>query len=152
MDRIDDFRATPSAQLTVEQFHLHDFDIEYDPPAYTKNTKKDKDKGKYKDKDIKDKDKNDNDSDSNGDDDSDIDPLENNTDGEVYIVDGVRVRKCVIRGIEVHVPLPQDKKKRLDYFTFLHFVLLSFILSGILTSIGQYLKLPLKMKIRVIIS
>ena len=32
--RLQDFRATPSAQLTVEQFHIHDFDLEFDPPAF----------------------------------------------------------------------------------------------------------------------
>jgi transcription initiation factor TFIIIB Brf1 subunit/transcription initiation factor TFIIB len=36
-NRILDFKATPSAQLTVEQFHSNDTTEEYDPPSYIKN-------------------------------------------------------------------------------------------------------------------
>lgn len=32
--RLDEFRATPSAQLTLQQFHCHDVDIEFDPPSF----------------------------------------------------------------------------------------------------------------------
>jgi hypothetical protein len=35
--RLLDFRSSPSAQLTVEQFHVHDFDAEFDPPSFNKN-------------------------------------------------------------------------------------------------------------------
>ena len=35
--RIEDFKSTPSAQLTLEQFHVNDFDVEYDPPSYISN-------------------------------------------------------------------------------------------------------------------
>ena len=35
--RLDDFRAIPSAQLTVFQFHTQDCAVEFDPPAYIKN-------------------------------------------------------------------------------------------------------------------
>jgi transcription factor IIIB 90 kDa subunit len=92
LDRIDDFRATPSAQLTVEQFHLHDFDAEYDPPAYTRGTKDNGATG------------------AGSDDESDDSDAENKN--EVTTVDGVKVRKVVIKGLEVNVPLPQAKKKR----------------------------------------
>lgn len=92
LDRIDDFRATPSAQLTVEQFHLHDFDAEYDPPAYTRGTKDNGNTG------------------AGSDDESDDSDAENKN--EVTTVDGVKVRKVVIKGLEVNVPLPQAKRKR----------------------------------------
>lgn len=36
-NRLLDFKATPSAQLTVEQFHSNDSTEEYDPPSYIKN-------------------------------------------------------------------------------------------------------------------
>ena len=92
LDRIDDFRATPSAQLTVEQFHLHDFDAEYDPPAYTRGAK-------------------DNAATAVG---SDVESVDSESENknEVITVDGVKVRKVVIKGLEVNVPLPQAKKKR----------------------------------------
>jgi transcription initiation factor TFIIIB Brf1 subunit/transcription initiation factor TFIIB len=35
--RLDDFMATPSAQLTVEQFHFNDSLVEFDPPAFIRN-------------------------------------------------------------------------------------------------------------------
>ncbi len=35
--RMEDFRATPSAQLTLVEFNMHDFDLEFDPPAYIRN-------------------------------------------------------------------------------------------------------------------
>ena len=35
--RLDEFRRTPAAQLTVEQFHLTDFALEFDPPAFISN-------------------------------------------------------------------------------------------------------------------
>jgi hypothetical protein len=96
LDRIDDFRATPSAQLTVEQFHLHDFDAEYDPPAFIRGSSSAS---------------KDNASPSIG---SDEDSEESESEAKegVSTVDGVKVRKVIIRGVEVNVPLPQGKKKR----------------------------------------
>lgn len=35
--RLDDFRATPSAQLSVTQFSQHDSTVEFDPPSYIRN-------------------------------------------------------------------------------------------------------------------
>lgn len=35
--RLDEFMATPSAQLTVEQFHFQDCGIEFDPPSFIRN-------------------------------------------------------------------------------------------------------------------
>lgn len=35
--RLDDFMATPSAQLTVEQFHFQDSNVEFDPPSFIRN-------------------------------------------------------------------------------------------------------------------
>ena len=35
--RLNEFKYTPSAQLTVSQFYHHDSSVEYDPPSYTKN-------------------------------------------------------------------------------------------------------------------
>lgn len=32
--RLDDFKATPSAQLTISQFNVSDLDVEFDPPSY----------------------------------------------------------------------------------------------------------------------
>ncbi len=32
--RLCDFRATPSAQLTLEQFNVNDLDLDFDPPAF----------------------------------------------------------------------------------------------------------------------
>jgi transcription factor IIIB subunit 2 len=32
--RLDDFKATPSAQLTLVQFNVHDLDVEFDPPSF----------------------------------------------------------------------------------------------------------------------
>ncbi len=37
----DDFRSIPSAQLTLEQFHTHDAEVEYDPPAFIRNVVRD---------------------------------------------------------------------------------------------------------------
>ena len=108
-DRIDDFRATPSAQLTIDQFHLHDFDAEFDPPAFMKGSKKvDNEKGKEND-DIDRENNNKNDADN--DDDSD-ESNDEHKGAEIIEVNGVQCRKVVIRGIEVDVPLPQNKKKR----------------------------------------
>lgn len=96
-DRIEDFRATPSAQLTIDQFHLHDFDAEFDPPAFMKGSKKnEKEKGKEN---------NDNDQENNNDADNSSD--ESNEEDNV-----VQCSKVIIRGVEVDVPLPQNKKKR----------------------------------------
>lgn len=36
-NRIDDFKATPSAQLTLEQFHQNDSNVEFDPPSFIRN-------------------------------------------------------------------------------------------------------------------
>jgi hypothetical protein len=33
----EDFRSIPSAQLTLEQFHTNDAEVEYDPPSYIRN-------------------------------------------------------------------------------------------------------------------
>jgi transcription factor IIIB subunit 2 len=35
--RLDDFMATPSAQLTVEQFHFQECSVEFDPPSFIRN-------------------------------------------------------------------------------------------------------------------
>ena len=35
--RLQEFRQTPSAQLTLEQFHAFDSDIPFDPPSYQRN-------------------------------------------------------------------------------------------------------------------
>jgi transcription factor IIIB subunit 2 len=35
--RLDDFKATPSSQLTLEQFQTFQSDIEFDPPSYLHN-------------------------------------------------------------------------------------------------------------------
>lgn len=35
--RLEDFKATPSAQLTVAQFHTLDSNVEFDPPSYINN-------------------------------------------------------------------------------------------------------------------
>lgn len=35
--RLADFKATPSAMLSLDQFHQHDHHIEYDPPSYIRN-------------------------------------------------------------------------------------------------------------------
>ena len=94
-DRLADFRATPSAQLTVEQFHMHDFDAEYDPPAFRKSAAA-KEGGTNS---------------CDTDDDSDESETENK-DG-VMTIDGVKVRKVIIKGVEVNVPIAQTKKKRL---------------------------------------
>ena len=32
--RLDDFKATPSAQLTIAQFNVNDLDLEFDPPSF----------------------------------------------------------------------------------------------------------------------
>lgn len=93
-DRLADFRATPSAQLTVEQFHMHDFDAEYDPPAFRRSAAA-KEGGTIS---------------ADTDDDSDESETENK-DG-VMTIDGVKVRKVVIKGVEVNVPIAQTKKKR----------------------------------------
>eukprot|EP01038_Epipyxis_sp_PR26KG_P011694 gene11694-15657_t len=38
MRRLRDFKSTPAAQLTLQQFHLHyDVDISFDPPSYIQN-------------------------------------------------------------------------------------------------------------------
>lgn len=34
---LEDFRSIPSAQLTLEQFHTIDAELEYDPPSYIRN-------------------------------------------------------------------------------------------------------------------
>ena len=104
MDRIDDFKVTPSAQLTVEQFHLHDFDVEFDPPSYTRGVKKAKKNEKNEN--------NDDGNDENEDSDEDSVASEDDKDGEIFVVGGVKMRKIIIKGVEVNVPLPQDKKKR----------------------------------------
>jgi transcription initiation factor TFIIIB Brf1 subunit/transcription initiation factor TFIIB len=36
-NRLNDFKSTPSAQLTLEQFHNNDMDVEYDPPSFIRN-------------------------------------------------------------------------------------------------------------------
>jgi hypothetical protein len=36
--RMEEFRATPSAQLTLEQFHCADLDLEFDPPCFIRHT------------------------------------------------------------------------------------------------------------------
>ena len=33
-ERLDDFKATPSAQLTLDEFHQNDSTLEFDPPVY----------------------------------------------------------------------------------------------------------------------
>ena len=106
-DRIDDFRATPSAQLTIDQFHLHDFDAEFDPPAFLKGSKKaDNEKGKENDGiDPENNNKNDDDNDSD-------ESNDEHKGAEIIEVNGVQCRKVIIRGVEVDVPLPQNKKKR----------------------------------------
>lgn len=35
--RLTDFRATPSAQLTLEQFNMNDIELAFDPPSYINN-------------------------------------------------------------------------------------------------------------------
>lgn len=37
----EDFRSIPSAQLTLEQFHTNDAEIEFDPPSYIRNVVQD---------------------------------------------------------------------------------------------------------------
>lgn len=36
--RLVEFKNTPSAQLNLQQFHLHDMELEYDPPSFINNT------------------------------------------------------------------------------------------------------------------
>jgi hypothetical protein len=38
---LEDFRSIPSAQLTLEQFHTVDAEVEYDPPSYIRNVVRD---------------------------------------------------------------------------------------------------------------
>lgn len=33
----DDFKSIPSAQLTLEQFHTNDAEVEFDPPSYIRS-------------------------------------------------------------------------------------------------------------------
>ena len=115
LDRIVDFRATPSAQLTVEQFHLHDFNVEFDPPAFIKGSKKNqKAKEKELEKSKGDNDNNDDEDDDDNDnkDESDDDSQNSKDDEDIINVNGVKCRKVIIRGVEVNVPLPPDKKKQ----------------------------------------
>lgn len=37
MKRLQDFRQTPSAQLTIDEFHQHDSAIEFDPPSFIRS-------------------------------------------------------------------------------------------------------------------
>lgn len=104
--RIIDFRATPAAQLTVEQFHIHDFDVEYDPPSFISGQ-------------IAEAGNNGVDILSLGvpatnDDDDDVDSdYEVDEEGRrIYVVDGVTVKKVMLGGVEVNVPVPGQKKKR----------------------------------------
>jgi len=84
--RLLDFRSSPSAQLTVEQFHLHDFDAEFDPPSFNKN--------KIKNNDDKEEE-------SDDDDDAQEDDEEK----------PVKTKKVMINGVEVEVAiLPGEKK------------------------------------------
>lgn len=43
--RLIEFRNTPSAQLNLEEFHIHDLDLEFDPPAYISSLLEDSEEG-----------------------------------------------------------------------------------------------------------
>jgi hypothetical protein len=100
--RVIDFRATPAAQLTVEQFHLNDFDVEYDPPSFIRGQIATAGEDGVSLLLIGGKE---------GDSDETIDS-EDDEDGE-HFMDGVKTKKVLIGGIEVRVPLPGQKKPRL---------------------------------------
>lgn len=40
-----EFRNTPSAQLNLEEFHFHDLELEYDPPAFITGVLEDSEEG-----------------------------------------------------------------------------------------------------------
>lgn len=93
MRRLDDFRATPAAQMTVEQFHLQDLDYEYDPPAYIRSKVGEA-----------------------GDDGVDLalslEEIGEENKYEDILVDGLKAKRCQIGGVEVDVLIPGQKKQR----------------------------------------
>ena len=114
--RVEDFRATPAAQLTVDQFHMQDFDMEFDPPSFIRgalNAAADNDENGQGQVSL-----------SlpgaiNDEPDDDLlprvdefglptDPSQEPTD------DVTKVQRCMVGTIEIAVPVPGQKKKRYD--------------------------------------
>ena len=116
--RIEDFRATPAAQLTVDQFHMQDFDMEFDPPSFIRGALNTAAAAAA-------------DSDEGGQglvslslpgaiDEGPDDDLLPQVDEHGLPTDqpleptgrGAKVKRCMVGAIEIAVPVPGHKKKR----------------------------------------
>lgn len=99
--RIAEFRATPAAQLTVEQFHVQDFDIEFDPPAFIRGAVTAAEEGNNELRlTLPDASAAAGAHDAGG-----------YSRGD-YDSSGLKVAHCLVGGVEIAVPVPGQKKKR----------------------------------------
>ena len=98
--RIEDFKATPSAQLTLEQFHQFDMSLEFDPPAYIRNQIEAGKRGGNISFNLA--------QDADGDDNAeDVDEF----DSDGNIIAKAQKKRTTIGNVEVEVPVPAAKSR-----------------------------------------
>mmetsp|Transcript_9667 Transcript_9667/g.14557 ORF Transcript_9667/g.14557 Transcript_9667/m.14557 type:complete len:697 (+) Transcript_9667:118-2208(+) len=100
--RLNEFKSTPSAQLSVQQFHNHDMRMELDPPVFLRQMQNNAlESGKYVAYSATSDDQ------EPGSVSSDVNP------SNVMIDDrGERVQRVDVDGVEVFVPLPRGDKDK----------------------------------------
>jgi len=102
-NRLDDFKATPSAHLTIEQFLNNDATTEYDPPSYIKKLLSEVTEDSSTSIDIQL---------PGGTIDDEVEYDDDDDDGDDDDEKRVRFQKTVIGNVEINFPCPNAKEKK----------------------------------------
>ena len=104
-NRLDDFKATPSAHLTIEQFNNNDATTEYDPPSYIKKLLSEVTEDSNCSIDVQ--------LPTVSNDDTDMDDRDDHDgDDDIDEEKQVRFQKTMIGNVEINFPCPDIKDKK----------------------------------------